>query len=97
MKSCNRCKKFDKLEQYCKEFELKISDTLTATYCKGYRSRTREAIKKKVKCSDCRNMNKHNYCYEKRICFSDEDKYKTRQCIKHISKSSKHSYKKKLV
>ena len=79
IRSCNKCKKYNKLDKYCKEFKFNIVDTTSATYCKKYNSEVH--IKKKIRCANCKNLNRYGYCYEKKRCFNEEEKYKTRQCI----------------
>lgn len=87
MKSCNKCKNFNKENKYCYEFKMNIIDVLSATVCKNYESKTKR--KEKVKCVNCKNINKCNYCSYKKRCFNFEERTKERQCINFINKGSR--------
>lgn len=84
MKSCRRCKEFNKSLNNCKIHNIKIDDVLIATYCSKYNSTVK--VKEKVKCVNCKNINKYNYCYSKNRCFNFEERTKERQCISFQNK-----------
>jgi hypothetical protein len=84
MKSCNKCENFNKQNKYCYEFKMNIIDVISATVCSKYKSKARR--KEKVKCVNCKNINKYNYCHLKKRCFNFEERTKERQCINFIKK-----------
>jgi hypothetical protein len=84
MKSCRRCKEYDNKLKFCTLHKIQIEDVLNATYCKRYRANVK--TKEKVKCVNCKNINKYNYCFSKKRCFNFEERIKERQCINFIKK-----------
>lgn len=84
MKSCNKCENFNKECKYCYIFKTNIIDPLSANVCSRYDSKAKR--KEKVKCVNCKNINKYNYCSYKRRCFNFEERIKERQCINYKKK-----------
>lgn len=84
MKSCRRCKNFN--NDFCKTYNIRITDVLNATYCKNYNPNKTEK-KSKVKCINCKNKNKYHYCSIKKRCFNFEERIKERQCTYYVGKA----------
>ena len=94
MKSCNRCKHFNKLDKKCLEFKIGIIDHLTATYCKAYNEgqHNKTFTHKNIQCCNCRHLNKYGWCYERSKLFNEDEKYKTRQCMKYKVRTKQRYY-----
>lgn len=91
IKSCKNCVSYQKTERYCFKFKTIIIDTISASVCKYYHCK--KIIPEKVKCTKCSNMNKYGYCYERRICFTEDERTLDRKCSK-FRIASKKIYKK---
>lgn len=84
MKSCRRCKNYIESSSYCKIHNIKITDIFNATYCSSYNAKVKDKVN--VKCVNCKNINKYNYCSIKKRCFNFEERIKERKCINFRSK-----------
>ena len=71
MKDCKKCFYYYKQIKRCIKFKCDISDTkVFGSVCKNYLELKRE----KVKCKNCKNLNKYNFCLMKKVCMNDTEK-----------------------
>lgn len=54
-----------------------------------YKKKITGKIKKNVMCCDCKNMNRYGWCYERRRCYDEDERYKKRQCMKFVLRKPK--------
>lgn len=83
MRDCKKCFFYVNKYKMCAKFKCEISDTeVFGTACKEY-SQIRT---KKVKCINCKYMNKYSYCLVKKRCFNFDERIKERQCKSYTEK-----------
>ena len=83
MKNCNKCYYYRKTKKECKKFIMQVTDPeIFGMCCKSYS----ELKDVKVKCKDCKCMNKYGWCNVRKICMNEEERFKNRKCRSYFKR-----------
>lgn len=86
MNDCKKCCYYSKITKRCVKFRCSVSDTAVfGMVCKKYS----ENKSKEVRCVDCLNLNKYNYCFAKKKCVDKENIKNFKHCISFIKKKKR--------